>query len=83
MRREPQLGYPREFREAGITGTVVLECIITDAGRVRACRRRSGPEELAEYATEIVQQWRFRPAMDHDGNPVVSTYRFNLPFRLN
>jgi TonB family protein len=81
--QEPALGYPRALREAALTGNVVLECIITDGGRVRACRRRQGPEELAEYVESIVTQWRFRPGMDHEGNPVVSTYTFRVPFRLN
>lgn len=77
--QDPRLGYPEELR--GYTGNVVVECIITDSGRVRACRQRSGPEQLGEYVISVVTQWRFSPALDHEENPVVSTYRFNIPFR--
>ena len=73
----------REFRDAAITGNVVLECIITDRGQVQACRDRGGPDELVAYVQSIVTQWMFRPAMDHEGNPVVSTYTFRIPFRLS
>lgn len=79
VEQEPRLGYPEELR--AFTGNVVVECLITDSGRVRACRHRSGPEQLAEYVISVVTQWRFSPATDHDNNPVVTTYRFNIPFR--
>jgi TonB family protein len=80
--QDPPLGYPREFRDEAISGLVVVQCIITDTGRVRACRHRSGPDGLGEYVMSIVRQWRFEPARDHDGEPVVTAYTFRIPFRL-
>lgn len=78
----PSLGYPREFRERGIEGRVVVQCIITERGAVRACRHRSGPEELGEYAISIVRQWTFEPGKDHAGKSVPVAYTFRFPFRL-
>lgn len=80
--QDPPIGYPRELREQAIAGLVVVECLITDRGSVRACRHRDGPDELAEYVMSIVRNWRFNPARDHDGNAVVVNYTFRIPFRL-
>lgn len=80
--QEPALGYPREFREAGIEGRVVVQCIITERGDVRACRHRSGPEELGRYAISIVRNWKFEPGQDHRGRKVPVAYTFRFPFRL-
>lgn len=80
--QEPSLGYPREFREAGIEGRVVVQCIITEKGDVRACRHRSGPDELGAYAISIVRNWKFEPGQDHRGRAVPVAYTFRFPFRL-
>lgn len=80
--QEPALGYPREFREAGIEGRVVVQCIITERGDVRACRHKSGPKELGEYAISIVRNWKFEPGKDHRGRAVPVAYTFRFPFRL-
>lgn len=78
----PSLGYPRELRERGIEGRVVVQCIITERGAVRACRHRSGPDELGEYAMSIIRQWTFEPGQDHAGRAVPVAYTFRFPFRL-
>jgi protein TonB len=82
VEQDPPIGYPRELREAAVAGLVVVECLITDDGDVRACRRRDGPDELAEYVISIVRNWQFSPARDHEGNAVVVNYTFRIPFRL-
>lgn len=78
----PSLGYPSALRERGIEGRVVLQCIITETGRVVSCRQRSGPDELGRYAISIVRQWRFSPGKDHADRAVPVVYTFQLPFRL-
>lgn len=78
----PPLGYPKEFRDKGIEGRVVVQCIITERGQVRACRHKSGPEELGEYAISIVRSWQFEPGKDHAGRSVPVAYTFRFPFRL-
>lgn len=79
---EPSIGYPRQYREAAISGLVVLQCIITEDGRVRACRPRSGPEELAEYVESVVRRWRYEPARDHSGEEIPVAFTYRVPFRL-
>lgn len=78
----PALGYPKEFRDKGIEGRVVVQCIITERGQVRACRHKSGPKELGDYAMSIVREWQFEPGKDHAGRNVPVAYTFRFPFRL-
>jgi TonB family protein len=79
---DPELGYPREFRERALAGRVVVQCVITERGRVRACRARSGPDELADYVISVVHSWDYEPARDHEGQAIAVFYTFRVPFRL-
>jgi TonB family protein len=83
VRQDPRLGYPREFREKAIAGLVVVQCIITESGKVRACRSRSGPDELATYAISVIRNWEYEPARDHAGKPVAVAFTWRFPFRLS
>jgi protein TonB len=76
------LGYPQRFKDAGIEGRVIVQCIITEQGRPVACRHRSGPEELGQYVISVVRNWRFTPGKDHNQQPVPVVYTFQIPFRL-
>ncbi len=81
-RREPEVPYPRELRERAISGTLRIQCIITETGRVRGCRHRSGPDELYALAAPIIAEWRCSPAENADGERVSAPYTFRIPFNL-
>jgi TonB family protein len=61
--------FPASAKEAGITGTVVIEVMVDENGDVRATRAQSGPRQLWNAARSAAQQWKFRPATD-EGKPV-------------
>src|SRR5690606_14661829 len=82
VRQDPKIAYPKEFRDQAIQGLVVVQCIITERGTVRACRLRSGPEELGDYVESVVKKWRYEPAEDRKGNPIAVVYTFRVPFKL-
>lgn len=82
IKQEPKMGYPRAFREKAVSGLVVVQCIITEKGRVRACRPKDGPPELAEYAISIIRDWEYEPAKDHGGKPIAVAFTWRFPFRL-
>ena len=82
IKQEPKMGYPRAFREKAISGLVVVQCIITEKGKVRACRAKDGPPELAEYAISIIRDWEYEPAKDHGGKPIAVAFTWRFPFRL-
>lgn len=82
IKQEPKMGYPRAFREKAISGLVVVQCIITEKGKVRACRAKDGPPELAEYAISIIREWEYEPAKDHGGKPIAVAFTWRFPFRL-
>jgi TonB family protein len=58
-KRIPQ--YPAAARQAGIGGTVVVECVISEAGEVIESRVIQGNPLLREGAAEAVRAWRFWP----------------------
>ncbi|MCB9532134.1 MAG: TonB family protein [Myxococcales bacterium] len=82
MRREPSVPYPEELRAAAIHGTVQIQCIVAEDGRLRACRHRGGPDELYRVALPVVEQWRCSPAENADGVRVAAPFNFRIPFRL-
>ena len=75
--------YPKEAKEAGVSGTVVLEAEIGVDGRVGTVRVARGADpRLDEAAVETVRQWTYRPALDRKGNPVAVLFTVTLRFAL-
>ena len=71
--------YPRETRDLRIGQSVAIDIRVGVDGTPTGCRVvRSSPDPAADRITcELaVQRFRFKPAMDPDGNPVVSTFRW-------
>lgn len=65
--------YPRAASETGAQGTLGLTFIAQTNGRVGSCRitRSSGNRALDETTCRLItQRFRYRPALDGDGNPV-------------
>jgi protein TonB len=53
--------YPAIARAAWVQGTVVMEAVISKAGRIERLRAVSGPEMLRGAALSAVQAARYRP----------------------
>lgn len=75
--------YPETARAAGLEGTVLLNAVIAPDGSVRRVRPVSGPELLAQSATEAVRTWRFEPYVDQSsGKAVEVETTIAVEFRL-
>ena len=53
--------YPLLAREMKVTGSVVLQALISREGTIQALDVVSGPPILADAAKEAVKQWHFKP----------------------
>jgi periplasmic protein TonB len=53
--------YPPIAKTAGVSGTVVLEAIISKGGAIEDLRVVSGPVMLRKAAEDAVRTWRYRP----------------------
>jgi TonB family protein len=74
--------YPEAARAAGTEGMVVLDAVIAPDGSVKSLRPLSGPDLLAQSATEAVRAWRFEPYLS-SGSPVEVETTIAVEFRLN
>jgi len=79
--RRVEPNYPKAAREQQIEGHVVLEVHIGRDGGVQEIKLVSGPEMLAQAATDAVKQWRFKPR-SVDGRKVEMQTNVTLNFRL-
>ena len=71
--------YPREAVQAKITGTMVVEVIVDETGRVIEARPKCGPDIFAHASIEAARKWRFTPTT-LGGTPVkvIGTITFNF-----
>ncbi|HNB73734.1 MAG TPA: TonB family protein [Acidobacteriota bacterium] len=73
--------YPREARNAGISGDVVVRILISQTGDVIEAKAEGGPPELHEAAVQAALQWKFKPTLLNN-EPVkvtgILTFRFSL-----
>jgi protein TonB len=69
MVKEPRLlklvppVYPRLARNARVTGTVVLEAIVTEEGKVAEIKVISGHPLLVQAAIDCVKEWEYEPTL--------------------
>jgi len=73
--------YPPIARAAHITGTVVLNVVISKDGKVEELNVVSGPQMLWEAAIDAVKQWRYRPYLVDD-QPVEIVTQVDVIFTL-
>jgi len=79
----PQPRYSAEASRAKFQGNVVLEITIDEDGHARDISVKRGlPLGLTGQAIEAVQEWRFKPAADPDGNPVAVRTTVEMTFHL-
>jgi TonB family protein len=74
--------YPSAARDAGVSGTVILQGVINPVGKVENLRVLAAPNgDLAQAATEAVAQWTYRPST-LNGAPVAVPTTINVAFSL-
>ena len=74
--------YPDAARRAGVEGTVLLDALVSEKGRVEDVQVLRGlPMGLSESAQEAVRRWQYRPARGPSG-PVASHKTVRIVFTL-
>jgi protein TonB len=73
--------YPPIAKTARVSGTVVLQAIISKAGTIQNLRVVSGPSMLQQSALDAVKSWRYRPYMLNN-EPVDVETTVNVVFDL-
>lgn len=73
--------YPPDARRDRVQGTVLVEFLIDDEGRVAYAEARESIPPLDAEAIATVKRWRFRPARVAD-KPVVAVAQAPVRFRL-
>jgi protein TonB len=73
--------YPAIARAAGVQGAVVMEALISKAGRIESLRALSGPEMLRGAALTAVQAARYRPYL-LSGQPTEVQTTITVVFKL-
>ena len=74
--------YPEIARRAQVQGTVFLEAIISENGRVRDVRVLRSMPLLDAAAMDAVRQWQFTPTL-LNGQPVAVIMTVTVTFKLN
>jgi TonB family protein len=74
--------YPPIAKTAGVSGTVVLEAVISKAGAIEDLHVVSGPVMLRKAAEDAVRTWRYRPyKLNNEPTEVQTT--INVIFSLS
>lgn len=85
LQRPRDLGiyYPRRAEERGVTGLVVLDCLVSSAGRLDCDVVSETPTNwgFGEAALAISRDHRMAPAT-RDGVAVQGRYRMRVPFQV-
>jgi len=73
--------YPAIARAAGVEGSVVVEAVISRAGRIESLRVLSGPMMLQNAALDAIREARYRP-FQLNGEAVDVETRITVNFKL-
>jgi protein TonB len=73
--------YPELAKKAGVTGVVILECVIDERGRVASVSVLRGVPLLDEAAVEAVRQWAYTPTL-LNGVPVPVVMTVTVHFTM-
>lgn len=73
--------YPKDAKEAHITGAVVLSGVVDTHGKVTELNVVNGPEMLRQAAIDAVSQWTYKPYL-LNGKPVEVITTMTVHFML-
>jgi protein TonB len=76
-----QPAYPAIARAAGVQGTVMLEAVISKAGRIESLHVVSGPPLLRDAALNAVAAARYKPYL-LNGEPTEVQTTITVMFKL-
>lgn len=79
--KEVKPDYPEAGQKARVQGLVLLECVISPAGRVTHAKVLRGIPLLDQAAIDAVRQWEYAPTL-LDGQPVPVIMTIKVEFRL-
>lgn len=74
--------YPTPEEQGDFKGTVVLKVQILEngiPGNIEIAVT-SGTKRINDAAIAAAKKWRFKPALDHEGHPMVCTTIMSIPF---
>jgi periplasmic protein TonB len=74
--------YPAAAKAVRVSGTVVLEALISSGGKVENLRVISGPPLLRNAAVDAARSWRYQATI-LNGQPVEVQAEINVVFHLN
>jgi protein TonB len=77
----PLPGYPETAKRMGTSGTVSVEVVVDETGRVIAARATAGPNALRDVAVQAALRARFSPTK-LSGQPVKVTGSINYKFAI-
>jgi protein TonB len=80
--RRIQPNYPPLARQARISGSVMLDAVISKDGSIEDLKVISGHPMLVTAAVEAVKQWKYRPYL-LNGDPVEVQTQIQVNFRLD
>lgn len=73
--------YPKDAKEKEIEGSVAMDVLIDEIGKVRQVAVIEGPDIFKASAVEAMRKFLFRPAKV-DGKPVAVRIRYSIHFKL-
>jgi len=73
--------YPREARDKGIQGDVILQATIDTKGNITNLNAVKGDPILAEASIEAVKQWKYKPYL-LNGEPVEVETTIRIQFHM-
>ena len=73
--------YPKDAKAQKIEGTVEVEVLIDEGGKVIEAEAVKGHQLLREAATTAAKQWKFK-VIELSGNPVAFSGRITFKFNL-
>ncbi len=73
--------YTALARASRVTGTVILQTVIDEEGRIESVHVFKGLTGLTAEAIKAVRQWHYTPAQK-DGEPVAIFFNLSVNFEL-
>jgi TonB family protein len=75
--------YPKDAKEAGVQGIVLLSAALDTQGKPSDIRVLESPDpRLSEAAVAAAREWRWEPARRSDGTPIAVYFTVTFNFRL-
>jgi TonB family protein len=81
----PAPEYPKDLKQAGVEGIVLLQAVITANGivdRIHVINPDASPKAMVDAARAAVEEWTFTPATI-DGEPIAVEYVLATRFKLD